>query len=77
MITLSVFLITESIESYKINETTMKKILLKPPILLMRGNVLDKVETVSQRVATFEISTQQTLLNKLINLSHFPTICDK
>lgn len=38
----------------------------------MRGNVLDKVETVSQRVATFEISTQQTLLNKLINLSHFP-----
>lgn len=31
VITLSVFLITESIESYKINETTMKKILLKPP----------------------------------------------
>lgn len=43
----------------------------------MRGNVLDKVETVSQRVATFEISTQKTLSNKLINLSHFPPICYK
>lgn len=31
----------------------------------MRGNVLEKVETVSQRVATFEISTLQTLSNKL------------
>lgn len=30
----------------------------------MRGNVLEKVETVSQRVATFEISTLQ-LSNKL------------
>lgn len=57
-------IITESIEACKINKVTKIKILFKNPILSMRGNVLEKVETVSQRVATFEISTLQ-LSNKL------------
>lgn len=53
-------IITESIEACKINKVTKIKILFKKP----NSFNAREVETVSQRVATFEISTLQ-LSNKL------------